>query len=118
MATIDELFDEGLTCFGDGRHDEAVAAFQQVLAQDPSHAEALRSLSMTLYHMGKYPEAIEAGKKLIELLPEDILARTSLSMCYQKAGQIPEAEHESAQARILGWKEQLRANPGAPPPKP
>ena len=113
MPTIDELFDQGLTALGEGRHDEAVASFQQVLDQDPRNAEALRSLGMTYYHMARWDEAIDAGNKLIELDPEDILARTSLSMYYQKKGLVPEAEHESAQARILGWKEQLKS----PPPK-
>lgn len=114
MPDAEELYDQGLTLFGEGKHEEAVAVFKDALAQAPSHLEVLRALGMTYYHMQRFDEAIEAGKRLVELEPEDILARTSLSMYYQKKGMVPEAEAESAQARILGWKEQLKANPTGP----
>jgi hypothetical protein len=37
-----------------------------------------------------------------------VLAHTSLSVLYMKKGMIPEAEAESAKARVLGWKQQLK----------
>ncbi|MFN7971416.1 MAG: tetratricopeptide repeat protein [Acidobacteriota bacterium] len=111
--TVDELYDQGLTQAGEGENDKAIATFQEVLAQDPSHGEAVRALGMTYFRMGEYDKAVEAGKKLCELLPDDILAHTSLSMYYQKKNMIAEAEHEGAQARLLSWKEQLKN----PPPK-
>lgn len=122
MPDVEELYDQGLTLLGDGKHEEAVTALQQALVLDPDHVEAQRALAMTYYHMARYDEAVTAGKRLVELAPEDILARTSLSMAYMKKGMVPEAEHEGAQARLLGWKEQLKKGPGssgtpiAPPP--
>jgi hypothetical protein len=34
-------------------------------------------------------------------------------VCYQKKGMIAEAEAEGNKARVLGWKQQLKGNPGA-----
>ena len=115
MATADELYDQGLTFYGEGKHEDADRVLKEAVALDPEHAEALRALGMNYFHMERFDEAIEVGKKLVEQLPEDILARTSLSMYYQKKGMIEEAEAEGAQARILGWKEQLKNNPGGTP---
>ena len=52
------------------------------------------------------------GKLKLEIDKEDILAHTSLSMFYQAQGKIEEAEKEGNAARILGWKQELRGNPG------
>jgi Tfp pilus assembly protein PilF len=41
--------------------------------------------------------------------PEDILAHTSLSILYQRKGMVPEAEAEANVARVLGWKQELKA---------
>lgn len=119
MANAEELYDQGLTYFGEGQHADAVRVLTEALALDPDNAEIVRALAMTNFHMTHYDEAIKWGHRLTELLPDDVLARTSLSMAYMKKGLIKEAEHEGAQARILGWKEQLKnpPPPAAPPKK-
>jgi hypothetical protein len=38
-----------------------------------------------------------------------VLAHTTLSILYQKKGMVAEAEAEANKARIMGWKQQLRA---------
>jgi tetratricopeptide (TPR) repeat protein len=93
--------------FAQDKLDEAVAAYQRALREDPSYVEALHALAMTYAHQEKLDEAIEVGKKLIEIAPDDELAYTSLSIFYQKKGMIAEAEQVGAQARTLGWKRQL-----------
>jgi Tfp pilus assembly protein PilF len=67
---------------------------------------------MALFSRGRLDEAITTAKKLLEIDKEDILAHTSLSMFYQAQGKIEEAEKEGNAARILGWKQELRGNPG------
>ena len=42
-------------------------------------------------------------------IADDVLAHTSLSILYQRKGMVPEAEAEAAKARVLGWKQQLKA---------
>ena len=62
--------------------------------------------------MNRLDEAIEVSKRISELDPDDILAHTSLSILYQKKGLVPEAEAEANQARVLGWKQQLKQGSG------
>ena len=80
---------------------------------DPNYQDALHGLGMALFNRGRVDEAIAAAKKLIEIDHDDILAHTSLSMFYQSQGRIEDAEKEGNVARILGWKQELRGNPGS-----
>jgi len=108
MPSKDDLYDEAIDLFGDGKLAEAVAKYEEALALDPSFADAWHGLAVVLAEMGEHQRAIEAGKKLCALTPDDVLAHTSLSRFYQAAGMVPEAEAEGAKARMLDWKRQLQ----------
>ena len=105
--TKEDHYNEGMELFVQDKLDEAIAAYQQALREDPNYADALHALAMTYAQQDKLDEAIELGKRLIEAAPDDELAYTSLSIFYQRKGMIAEAEHIGAQARTLGWKRQL-----------
>jgi len=108
MPGKEDLYDEAVDLFGDGKLDEAVAKYREALVLDPGYVDAWHGLAMAFNELGRHQEAIEAGKKLCELTPDDILAHTSLSRFYQAAGMVPEAEAEGAKARVLDWKRQLK----------
>jgi tetratricopeptide (TPR) repeat protein len=110
--TKEEYFEEAVNAFGDDKLDEAIAAYQKALALDPNYQDALHGLGMALFNRGRVDDAIATARKLIEIDKDDILAHTSLSMFYQAQGRIEEAEKEGNAARILGWKQELRGNPG------
>ena len=110
--TKEEYFEQAVNAFGDDKLDEAIQQYQEALKLDPNYQDALHGLGMALFNRGHVDMAIAAAKKLIEIDPDDILAHTSLSMFYQSQGRIEEAEKEGNAARILGWKQDLRANPG------
>lgn len=93
--------------FAQDKLDDAIAAYQKALEEDPNYADALHALAMTYAHQNKLDDAIEAAKRLIEVAPENELAYTSLSIFYQQKGMIAEAEEIAAKARTLGWKRQL-----------
>ena len=107
MPTKEELYDEAIDLFGEGRVDEAIAKYREALALDPAYVDAWHGLAMAYNELGRHTDAIEAGKKLCELAPDDVLAHTSLSRFYQAANRIAEAEAEGAKARMLDWKRQL-----------
>ena len=107
MPTKEDLYDEAVDLFADGKHDEAVARYREALALDPAYVDAWHGLAMAYNDAGRHDEAIEAGKKVCELTPDDVLAHTSLSRFYQAANRIAEAEAEGAKARMLDWKRQL-----------
>jgi tetratricopeptide (TPR) repeat protein len=97
-----------LDLMADGKLEEAVAAYRESLAIDPTFTEAMHGLARALQDLQRYDEAIGVAQKITELDPDDVLAHTSLSVLYQKKGMIPEAEAEGAKARVLGWKQQLK----------
>jgi tetratricopeptide (TPR) repeat protein len=97
-----------LDLMAEGEPEKAVAAYRESLATDPAFTEAMHGLARALQDLQRYDEAIEVAKKIADVDPEDVLAHTSLSVLYMKKGMIPEAEAESAKARVLGWKQQLK----------
>ena len=107
MASKDELYDRAIDLVADGRLDDAIAAYREAIALDPSFADAIQGLALAYADKGMFDEAIEYGLKLVELTPDETLAHTSLSMFYQRKGMIAEAEAEGAKARMLDWKRQL-----------
>jgi Flp pilus assembly protein TadD len=99
-----------LDLMADGKLDDAVAAYKESLAADPTFTEAMHGLARALQDLSRYDEAIAVAQGIAEIDPDDVLAHTSLSVLYQKKGMIPEAEAEGAKARVLGWKQQLKGN--------
>ena len=97
-----------LDLMADGKLEEAVVAYRESLAVDPSFTECMHGLARALQDLQRYDEAIAVAQRIAELDPDDVLAHTSLSVLYQKKGMIPEAEAEGAKARVLGWKQQLK----------
>ena len=97
-----------LDLMGDGHLEQAVTAYQESIAADPTFTEAMHGLARALQDLQRYDEAIAVSQRIAELDPDDVLAHTSLSLLYQKKGMIPEAEAEGNKARILGWKQQLK----------
>ena len=108
MAGKEELYDEGLDLAFDENYAGAIEKYKAALDIDPGYTDALHALAMAHAETGDLDAAIAAGKQLCEIAPDDILAHTSLSTFYMNANMIPEAEAESAKARMLDWKRQLK----------
>jgi tetratricopeptide (TPR) repeat protein len=99
-----------LDLFSEGKHEEAVARYQDALNIDPTFTDAMHGLSRAYQDIGRFDEAIAVSENIAQIDPDDILAHTSLSILYQRKGMVPEAEGEANKARILGWKQQLQDN--------
>jgi tetratricopeptide (TPR) repeat protein len=108
MPTKEALYDAAVDLFGEGRIDEAIDSYNEALAIDADYVDALHGLAMAYAAKPDLEQAITVAKRVCELAPDDVLAHTSLSMFYQQKGMIPEAEAESARARVLDWKRQLK----------
>src|SRR2546426_1456580 len=100
MPSKEELYDEAIDLFGDGKLDEAIARYREALALDAGFVDAWHGLAMAYNEAGRHADAIEAGEKLCELAPDDVLAHTSLSRLYQAAGMVPRAQAQGGKARI------------------
>ena len=115
-ATAMDFYKEGMSLYGQQKHDEAIAAFGQALELQPDWSDCLQALGMAQMNGGQLKEALATLQRVTELAPEDPLAFTSLSMAWVRLENIEEAEKAQAKARMLSWKQELKTNPDAPRP--
>ena len=100
--------------YAEGRLADAIADYEAAIAADPTFLDAMHGLARAYQDSEQYDAAIAVATRITEMDPDDVLAHTSLSILYQHKGMVPEAESESAKARVLGWKQQLKQ--GKPQP--
>jgi superkiller protein 3 len=106
----------GLKLFSEQKHEEAIAEYDLALAERPDWVDVLLAKATCQSGLERHAEAVETVQRVIELAPEDAMAFTSLSIFLMRMGKIEEAESAQAKARMISWKEELKANPDAPPP--
>jgi tetratricopeptide (TPR) repeat protein len=107
--TAEDHYYAALDHYAEGRHAEAIAEYERALQADPNFLDAMHGLARVYQDTEQYDNAITVATRITELDPDDVLAHTSLSILYQRKGMVPEAEAEANKARILGWKQQLKA---------
>lgn len=79
-------FDRGERALAEGRLDQAVAAYQEALAETPGYAQALNGLGLALFKQDKKAEAIAQFKRATEADPKFALAWSNLGFAARKAG--------------------------------
>ena len=97
------------TCLAELAVDEAVAAFQQALARDPSNAAAKLGLARSLHSAGKTSEAIVRLESFVQEAPDHAAAWLQLSRflmaegqreqartCYEKSLKLPGGRQDAA----------------------
>jgi Flp pilus assembly protein TadD len=104
----EELYHQALDLVANAEPADAALKLREALDRDPTFLDAMHALIRALQDSGDYDQAIATARDLIARDPEDTLAHTSLSILYQHQGMVPEAEAEALQAKLLGWKLQLR----------
>jgi tetratricopeptide (TPR) repeat protein len=105
----EEHFYAALDHFAEGNHEAAIAGYQRAIEVDPTFTDPMHGLARVYQDLNRFDDAIVIAKRISEIDPDDVLAHTSLSLLYFKKGLVPEAEAEGNKARVLGWKQQLRA---------
>src|SRR5512146_609767 len=108
-SVAEEHFLAGLELFAAGEQERAIGEYQRALDADPGCTDAMHGLVRIYQDLEQLEEAVALARRISEADPEDVLAHTTLSILYQKKGMVAEAEAEANKARIMGWKEQLRA---------
>jgi len=79
------IFERGRLLYEQGRYEQALTEFQNVLAADPGHAEALLMRAYTLIQLNRPQEALETADDLLQLMPDqavvlDLKARALLHL--------------------------------------
>jgi tetratricopeptide (TPR) repeat protein len=74
-----------------GRSQEAVAQYEQVLAQDASEAQALKELGSLLNRLGRFEQAVAHLSRAAELQPTDVVLQQDLAWAQEAGGQLDQA---------------------------
>jgi tetratricopeptide (TPR) repeat protein len=74
--------DRALELEKSGDPEGAIAAYQQVLAEDPANVVALSRAAVCLLALGRYDEALVLEERVVALDPTDALTRVELGFNY------------------------------------
>lgn len=88
-----------------GKYLEASKAFQAMVDQEPSSAEARSGLMRSMLYLGRFQEALSAGQKAVQALPSSALVRATFGDVNYRMGQMAEAEQ--------AWEASLRLDPNS-----
>lgn len=109
--SLQDQIDDATFDFTMGDNAAAVEKLEAITAANPDSFEAWHALTEVRFGGGAYDKALEAAEKALQLRPGDIHINTSLSRIWVEKGDKEKAEHYGAQARMLGWKDELKNPP-------
>jgi tetratricopeptide (TPR) repeat protein len=95
-------FEQGVILSNEGKHDEAIAKFNEVIAIIPKCAECYQNIGTIHSRKKEYEQAEAAFKKALELKPDSADAYNGLATVYNAQKKFDEAAEASAQAQKLG----------------
>lgn len=75
----------------------------------PDSFEVWHALAEIYFSEDRFDDSLAAAEKAHAIHPDDIHINTSLSRIWVERGDKDKAEHFGAQARMLGWKDELKS---------
>ena len=96
-----DALEQAMRLGAQGRFEQAVAAYEQALAQDPELVEAYMGLGLMLTTLGRLPEAIQACQGALALRPELPELHNNLGSLFNCLNQHAQAEAALRQAIAL-----------------
>lgn len=95
---IKTKFAEGATLSNDGKFDEAILKFQEVLVEVPKCAECYLNIGSIYGQKKEYDKSEEAYRKVLEMNPESVDAFNGLATIFNAQKKFTEAQQMSAEA--------------------
>ena len=95
-----------------GESAAAAEKLERAAAAAPASFEAWHALAEVRFSQRALDSALSAAERALALRPEDVFINTTLSRIWMEKGDKATAEKFGAQAKILGWKDQLK-NPAS-----
>lgn len=105
---IQSLIEEATFDYTMGEHDAALAKLARATAAAPAAFEAWHALAEINFSLRRFDAALVAADRALSLRPNDLFINTTLSRIWMEKGDKATAEKYGAQAKILGWKDQLK----------
>lgn len=110
-TSLQDRIDAATFDFTMGESEKAEVLLRKIVAENPDCFAAWHALTEVCYAEQQYEAALKTAETAHGLCPEDIHINTSLSRIWVQLGDKEKAEHYGAQARMLGWKEELKSPP-------
>ncbi len=110
-TSLQDQIDDATFDFTMGDCATAIEKLQAITAQNADCFAAWHALTEVLFSEQQLNAALEAAEHAHSLDANDIHINTSLSRIWVALGDKEKAEHFGAQARMLGWKDELKSPP-------
>jgi tetratricopeptide (TPR) repeat protein len=101
VAAIRKSFDEGVALSNEGKNEEAIAKFNEVIAAAPKCAECYANIGTVYARMKEWDKSEAAFKQAIEAKPDFGEAYNGLANVYNAQKKFDQATEASAQAAKL-----------------
>jgi tetratricopeptide (TPR) repeat protein len=111
-SDVRDLIDEATFEYTLGDHAAALEKLGTALELDPQSFDAWLAKAEVCFDQRALDDALAAGEAALALRPEDVHAHTTLSRIWMERGDKEKAEHHGAQARMMGWKAELKGTAG------
>jgi superkiller protein 3 len=103
MAAVKTSFEQGVSLSNEGKFDEAVAKFNEVIAKVPKCVECYNNIGAVYMRKKDYEQAEAAYKKATEVNPSSAEAFMGLANVYNAQKKFDQATEAGAQAnKLLG----------------
>lgn len=109
--SLQDRIDDATFDFTIGDGETAIAKLTKLTDEHPDSPEAWHALAEVQNSDGHHEEALKSAEAAHNLRPDDLHINVSLSRIWVALGDKEKAEHYGAQARMLGWKEELKNPP-------
>jgi tetratricopeptide (TPR) repeat protein len=84
MQSIAERFNAAEKLKDEGKSEEAIAALQSILEEDPDHVLSHLTLGRLFTLAGQFDQAIAHGQRACEIEPAEPFNFTALSLTFQR----------------------------------
>ncbi len=104
-AEVQALFTAGIDLAAQGKHEEAIAKFEEALKLDPEQSNIIGNMAESYSKLGKDNDALAAYQRAISVNPNDAALYTNMGVILSKMGKNTESQEAFKKAASL--------NPGA-----
>jgi tetratricopeptide (TPR) repeat protein len=116
MTAVKTAFSDAVTLSNEGKFDEAIAKFNEVVAKVPKCTECQTNIGAVYFKKKDYDQSEAAYKKAIEVNPQSAEAYMGLANVYNAQKKFDQATEAGAQAqKLLSATSGTAGAPGAGP---
>ncbi len=109
---LQQLIDDATFDYTMGEEEDAVRKINAATNAAPKSFAAWHASAEIFLNLKRLDDALHAAEQAHQLNPDDLFINTTLSRIWVGKGDKAQAEKFGAQAKMLGWKDQLKQAPG------